>query len=446
MTQVLLMAGGPCREYQFMRNVLERDKSFAVDVLLGTAAAGISQDARRILDAFPATAEELAEYDAIVAFDYDWRLLDPAAQARLERWVARESGGLVLVAGNVFMDAWLADPQTAAHPRRCIRSNCAGRRELGGGEPAGERADAARVHPRRPGGGVPLARGKPRREPDGVERVQGRLLLLPPRRREAGRHRLRPGRPHRRRRGRRREPIAIAGQFYGSGSVFSLGSGELWRLAALDDAAYERLATQLVRHVSQGRLMRGSRRARLLVDRDRFRRGRHGRRPGRDGMPPLRPRSRRPARPSAPDGTMVRVPLAAEPARPGTLQGAFVASREGSWRIEVDPPAPGDERLSRRIQAQLPDRELANPRLDRGVLAHLAATGGTAPLYLAARPRIRNWSRVVGRRLPRPLAARVRDRRRRCRRSSAGSMRCCWRSACGLLCLEWIVRRLVRLA
>ena len=81
-TQVLLMAGGPSREYQFMRNVLERDKSFAVDVLLGTAGRGASQDARRILPAFPASPEELAEYDAIVAFDYDWRRLDQPAQAR----------------------------------------------------------------------------------------------------------------------------------------------------------------------------------------------------------------------------------------------------------------------------------------------------------------------------------------------------------------------------
>ena len=112
-TQVLLLAGGPTREYQFMRNVLDRDKSFAVDVLLGTAGPGVSQDARRVLDAFPATAEELAAYDSIVAFDYDWRRLDPAAQNRLERWVSRESGGLVLVAGSICMDAWLADPQTA---------------------------------------------------------------------------------------------------------------------------------------------------------------------------------------------------------------------------------------------------------------------------------------------------------------------------------------------
>jgi hypothetical protein len=48
-----------------------------------------------------------------------------------------------------------------------------------------------------------------------------------------------------------------------------MGSGELWRLRGVADAAYERLVAQLVRHVSQGRLARGSQRARLLVDRDR---------------------------------------------------------------------------------------------------------------------------------------------------------------------------------
>ena len=121
------MAGGPSREYQFMRNVLERDKSFAVDVLLGTATPGISQDARRILDRFPTTAQELGEYDVVVAIDYDWRLLDQAAQSRLERWVAQESGGLVLVAGNVFMDAWLADSETTVlrnlHPVELRRSD-----------------------------------------------------------------------------------------------------------------------------------------------------------------------------------------------------------------------------------------------------------------------------------------------------------------------------------
>jgi len=72
-TRVLLMAAGPGREYQFMRNVLHRDASFEVDVLLGTAAPGMSQDARRILDAFPPSDEALAAYDAVVAIDFDWQ-------------------------------------------------------------------------------------------------------------------------------------------------------------------------------------------------------------------------------------------------------------------------------------------------------------------------------------------------------------------------------------
>ncbi len=72
---MLLFAGGPTREYQFLRNQLKRDRDSVVDVYLQTDLEGISQDARKILDTFPSTMEELAEYDAIVAFDPDWREL-----------------------------------------------------------------------------------------------------------------------------------------------------------------------------------------------------------------------------------------------------------------------------------------------------------------------------------------------------------------------------------
>ena len=106
-TQVLLLSGGPSREYRFLRNVLQRDQSFAVDVLLNSAPSGISQDARKILDRFPTNSEAMDEYDVIIAIDYDWEELDPASIARLERWVSEDSGGLLFVAGNVFMQQWL---------------------------------------------------------------------------------------------------------------------------------------------------------------------------------------------------------------------------------------------------------------------------------------------------------------------------------------------------
>ena len=62
----------------------------------------------------------------------------------------------------------------------------------------------------------------------------------------------------------------MAGQFYGAGRVFYLGSGEMWRLRALDDRYFEQFYTKLIRHVSQGRLLLGSSRGMLLVDRDRY--------------------------------------------------------------------------------------------------------------------------------------------------------------------------------
>ena len=114
--RVLLIAGGPTREYQFLRNQLRRDHDTVVDVLLQTAQPGISQDANEILDHFPDSMQELSQYDTIVAFDPNWQQLDPDEAARtptaidlLERWVAEEAGGLVLVAGPVYTDNWVGD-------------------------------------------------------------------------------------------------------------------------------------------------------------------------------------------------------------------------------------------------------------------------------------------------------------------------------------------------
>src|SRR4029079_8146493 len=65
-------------------------------------------------------------------------------------------------------------------------------------------------------------------------------------------------------------PVYLAGQVYRAGRVFYLGSGEMWRLRALDDRYFETFYTKLIRHVSQGRLLLGSARGMLLADRDRY--------------------------------------------------------------------------------------------------------------------------------------------------------------------------------
>jgi hypothetical protein len=449
-TQVLLMASGPTREYQFMRNVLERDKSFAVDVLLGTATRGASQDARRILESFPTTAEELSTYDCIVAFDVDWRLLDPAAQARLERWVSRESGGLVLVAGNVFMDAWIADPQTTVvrglHPVELRR---AGQGLVD--EPAGFE-EPMPLQFTRDGtdaeflwlAGSRIASQTVWSEFKGIFSCFDATVAKPgatvyARVAPPGSAAVGPS-------AEARGPISMAGQFYGSGSVFYLGSGETWRLRSLEDALFERLTTQLVRHVSQGRLLAGSRRARVLVERDRYPVGatvvvRVVAADG-DGGTAL---AGAVCRVAGPDGVSVTVPLSADPGRPGVLQGGFVASREGGWRIDVDLGDGSGEVVSRRVQARLPDRELERPRLDRGLLERLGGITGGSAHFLVDAP----WGPTESA----ALAARIPDKSRREYETGApdGAFKRRLNAfllalGVGLLCVEWILRRLVKLA
>jgi hypothetical protein len=236
-------------------------------------------------------------------------------------------------------------------------------------------------------------------------------------------------------------PAYLAGQFYGSGSVLAMGSGELWRLRAIGDDVYERLVAQLVRHVAQGRLMRGARRGRLIIEQDRVAVG------GTVRIRIVTPGTARPpeCRAVAPDGSPVPVPLVAEPTRPGTFAGGFVVTREGGWLVEVEPLTAGDERLSRRIQVQLPDRELATPRLDRGVLAQLANDTGGIARFLTDGGSSREI--VAG------IAAALPDRSRREYETGAADPTFKrWLNAAllavgaGCLCLEWIVRRLARLA
>ena len=53
-------------------------------------------------------------------------------------------------------------------------------------------------------------------------------------------------------------PIYMAGHFYGSGRVFFLASGEMWRLNAVDDTYSQQFYTKLIRWVCEGRLLRDS--------------------------------------------------------------------------------------------------------------------------------------------------------------------------------------------
>ena len=342
-TKVLLLSGGPSREYRFLRNVLQRDESFAVDVLLNSAPTGISQDARKILDGFPESREALDEYDVVVAIDYDWEQLDPASTARLERWVSEDSGGLFFVAGNVFMESWLTNRRFEAirnlHPV-----------ELRRGEQILLTPQLAAIDP------LPL-----RFSPDGND---SEFLWLSSNSIASqtiwsefpgvyscfDTSVAKPGATVYARLGQNegRLPRALSislANFTDLARFFMQGvenSGELVVLIRRS----RRLVTQTVRHVAKGRLLRGSSRGDLYLSGIVIR------------LESRLPRvlwtlRRHPAgnRSNKSDGQRVRVPVVSDPVRADGLQAGFVVSSRVVGEIVLTIDGNQNDSVVRRIQA-----------------------------------------------------------------------------------------------
>jgi hypothetical protein len=444
---VLLFAGGPMRDYQFLRTLLFRDRSTTVDVLLQTGQPGMSQEGK-ILTEFPTSKQSMYDYDCVVAFDPDWRELGAQQVELLESWVADQGGGLIVVAGPINAGAgissWVQNRAMATirnlypveFPRRISAAESGAyfspdpcplelTREgleadfLSLGDSAGR---GQRVWMEFPGvySYCPVRAAKP------GATVYARFS--DPRAASYG-----------------EQPVYMAGQFYGSGRVFYLGSGEMWRLRQLDDSYFEQFYTKLIRHVTQGRLLRGSSRGVLLTGQDRYLLGNlvsvRAQLTNSRMEPFVAPGVELQA--FAPSGAVQNVTLQPDPTRQGTYQGQFSAAEEGSYRLELAVPESDNQRLIRRIQVNIPELERENPQRNDALLSRVAkATGGKYYVGVDA----------IFRDKP-ALAEQLPDRTSTIIQSDVPNPKweetwLGWMMAalCGLLCLEWLIRRLAKLA
>jgi hypothetical protein len=446
-TRVLLFASGPLRDYQYLRNQLHRDRTMTVDVLLQTAQPGVSQESNEILDQFPTTAEQLYQYDCIVAFDPDWTELDADQIELLEKWLSEEAGGMIAVAGPIQTARWirstehsklrdmypvvfqdrltlLDDGQYGGDTPWPLEFERAGREaKFLWLEKTAEESTAAwesfpgvfgyyAVKGEKPGATVYARFSDP----------------------EAGLSNKR--------------PVYFANQFYGAGQVFYIGSGELWRLRRVDPAYFEVLYTKLIRHVSQGRVLRGSSRGSLLVERDRYELGESVVLRARLSNAQHKPLTvdTVAAQIVRPDGMIESVKLAADADRPGMYVGQTTVLQEGTYQVSLTVPDDDEEPLSRYLQVRVPDLERAHAERNEKLLAGLAQeTGGVYYNQLDAA--------IRGDEVVKPLADAIESRAEVKLLKGApdqefarAQMQWLLAVIAGSLFLEWIVRRLNRLA
>lgn len=392
-TKVLLFAGGPMREYIFLRNQLYRDRETTVHALLQSGRPGISQDADEVLFEFPKLADELFDYDCIVAFDPNWEELDELQVKLLERWVAEKAGGLIVVAGPVFTPQWSSrrrgdariDTIKALYP---VSFYYQGSAALSLGRFGSEQA-------------WPLTFTREGLSSEFLwldddaassERIWGDFAGV------YGYYAVKDPKPGARVLARFSDPetmidnelpIYFASQFYGSGRVFFQASGEMWRIRDVGDQYFEEFYTRLIRWASEGRLLRDSSRGVLLVDKDRCYVG--------DDVgirAILQDAQFRPLTVEnvdvvvhSPDGKSRPLKLRKEPdaAREGVYGDQITITSAGDWRIDLQHPSDPEQRLTREIRARLPALETERPQRNDLLLRDLAEkTGGTYYVGLAS--------------------------------------------------------------
>lgn len=382
--RVLAIAGGPTREYRFVRNLLYRDRSIELDAWLQTGQQGISQDADNLISEFPTTAEALFQYDAIVMFDADWTAIGAEQLDLMDRWLSQQAGGLVLVAGPVYHPRWIrrrTDPRVSRIAGFFPISISTGSPLLARGRQGGENAWPIELTPEARRAEFLWIDETPQSSFDVWEDFSGVYDFTD----------AKSAKPGAKVYGYFSDPtteingslpVYLASQFYGAGRVYFQGSGEMWRLRGESDAYFDSYYTKLIRWVSEGRLLRDSNRGILLLDSARAMIG--------DTIAvralltdeqfePLDVPSVE-AKLLSPSGRIEDLtlrPLEGEP-RAGTYGGRFIVREAGNYEIRLTLGDALEEQVLRQnIQVRLPTIELERPRRNDDELQQFASiTGG----------------------------------------------------------------------
>ncbi len=459
-TKVFVIAGGPSREFRFLRNQLYRDDDSESVIWLqsGTPGMAHAEGREELRFDFPEDADELFEFDCILAFDADWRRLSAEQVELLERWVAEKAGGLVVVAGPVYTPRWTLrgrEDQRMVTMRALypVSFFSQGSATIRPGRFGGDEAFPLQFS--REGTSAEFLwleenSEKAKQAWNDFEGVYGYYAVNEPKPAAAVYARF----SDESTRGGPNDvlPIYLAGQFYGAGRVFFQASGEMWRIREVDTNYFETYYTKLIRWCSQGRLLRDSTRGVLLVDKDRCILGEHVEvraiLTNAQNFPLIEEQVN--AVLIAPNGSRETLTLKRlkDSSREGTFAGQFTALDEGDYHVIVAvPDSEEGELLTREVRVRIPDLEIEQPQRHDELLGEMAdlsygggyfqsidsamnRTGGGKSLVSAIEPQ-NQTTYLPG--TPDPDF-------------STKLMNWLLMFICGVLSLEWLMRRLSKLA
>jgi hypothetical protein len=391
---ILILAGGPTREYQFVRNLLFREPTVQSHVFLQSSGPGVSQEAKQLLTEFPKTLAEMTKYDAVIAFDADWTQLTSDQIDVLETWVSQQAGGLIVVAGPVSTPKWAGNNGNGNRNAEILRGmvpvimNTRGARLVSIGRFESETAwpltvasNALATDFLQVGTSIDESR-------KAWERFRGVFSFY-------GCYEPKPAAsvlltfsdpttfinsaP----------PIYLASQFYGSGRVVFQGGGELWRMREVGEQYFDTYYTKLVRWAGQGRLLRDSDRGMLLVDKEQAIVGEQVmvRAVLKDAQFQPLIQNEAIAKLLEPGGrsTQLRLAPLADPTQAGVYVGQYTTRKTGTYEVQLPIGSLAEQvLLTQQTIVRVPALEIQRPQRNDPLLSELASkTGGKYSLGLS---------------------------------------------------------------
>ncbi|MEK6674917.1 MAG: hypothetical protein AABZ47_04595 [Planctomycetota bacterium] len=375
-SKVLVVAGGPSWDYQYVSRLLQRDDTFDVSCWLQSADVNAVREGDVIIDHLPATAEEVFAYDVLILMDANPAELGEEWARLVDKYVSEYGGGLLLTVARPFTPGLMREPSlkplrdllpVTMDPEADLALNRIGHYQLSPvpveipptafGHPVMQLADdpvstklawqgAGDIHWH-----YPVLREKP----------AATVLMRhgDPRMRNAfGAH------------------VLAAVQFVGSGRSGYLGMDGTYRWRRYSETTFNRFWIQMVRFLGEGKLLGGHKRGMLLTDNDQLSLGEAVTVTARLFDARYEPLARDKVVANVMGGEgKAEVILAARPDRPGWFDGRFIPDRVGGYRISLlgvgEPGEDGGE-IVREIRVSRPNLEIARPQMDRAALQALA--------------------------------------------------------------------------
>jgi hypothetical protein len=400
---VLIIAGGPMRDFRFARNMLYRHQNIDVDIWLQTVdpkyLSHISQDADDVLTQFPeefptrpiAKREDYIsnpenknaiKYDVIIAFDPDWMSDGFPADGykRIADWVSADAGGLILVAGDVNTPRLASAPELKLirelYP--VVLSN------LIALDTDTKSDKPRRVAPTEKGRDIPFLKlGQDDIESDKVwAEFEGLYRCYPTSGIKAGTVVYMEYDDPVLENVYNSKPVLMASQYYGIGRVVYIGNAELWRIRDLDEDYFDRFWVKAVREVGQGRLGRKSPFGTVLLRKTEYYVGEtvavEAKLINSSNQPVIALSADMEVLDPKGDPVQPQPKLLPDESRPGYYVGDFPVRIKGTYRISVrNPGVTGQPAIPATVVVNISQKEALDPRQNAKVLTDLARdTGG----------------------------------------------------------------------